>query len=111
MKSTRLKSIEVLDNYTRAQIYNYIFRNSGVGYNEVKKALGVANATVRHHLDILIQTGYMSSISRGNGTLYYVSCQKNDLLTRRKAHIKRTLENTIINCEGAIKNSKREIKA
>jgi len=59
MKSTRLKPIEVLDNYTRAQIYNYIFRNSGVGYNEVKKALGVANATVRHHLDILIQTGYM----------------------------------------------------
>jgi len=111
MKSTRLKPIEVLDNYTRAQIYNYIFRNSGVGYNEVKKALGVANATVRHHLDILIQTGYMSSISRGNGTLYYVSCRKNDLLTRRKAHIKRTLENTIINCEGAIKNSKREIKA
>jgi len=53
----------------------------------------------------------MGSISRGNGTLYYVSCRKNDLLTRRKAHIKRTLENTIINCEGAIKNSKREIKA
>ncbi|MBS3064290.1 MAG: winged helix-turn-helix transcriptional regulator [DPANN group archaeon] len=111
MKSTRLKPLEVLDNYTRAQIFNYIFRNSGVGYNEVKKALGVANATVRHHLDILIQTGYMSSISRGNGTLYYVLDKQTDLLTQRKAHMDRTLENTIINCEGAIKNSKRKIKA
>jgi len=53
MKSTRLKSIEVLDNYTRAQIYNYIFRNSGVGYNEVKKALGVANATVRYDIILI----------------------------------------------------------
>ena len=111
MKSTRLKPLEVLDNYTRAQIFNYIFRNSGVGYNEVKKALGVANATVRHHLDILIQTGYMDSISRGNGTLYYVLDKQTDLLTQRKAHMDRTLENTIINCEGAIKNSKRKIKA
>ena len=111
MKSTRLKPLEVLDNYTRAQIFNYIFRSSGVGYNEVKKALGVANATVRHHLDILIQTGYMSSISRGNGTLYYVLDKQTDLLTQRKAHMDRTLENTIINCEGAIKNSKRKIKA
>jgi predicted transcriptional regulator len=49
----RIRKDEVLDNFIRGRIFEYIRVNPGSSYNRIMHELGVRNGTLVHHLKML----------------------------------------------------------
>lgn len=62
---TKLKRENVLDHETRGMIRGYVIANPGDHFNAIKKALGLKNGTLAHHLSILERESFVRSVRDG----------------------------------------------
>jgi len=58
---TRIGRSEVLDDYTRGRVYQYLEMNPGDHFNAICRALGLGAGTVTYHLSVLERTGLVAS--------------------------------------------------
>ncbi len=56
---------EVLDNFVRGQIYGYLTAFPGSHYGKLKRALGITNGTLSHHLYTMEKMGLIKSRTEG----------------------------------------------
>ncbi|UCG70886.1 MAG: winged helix-turn-helix transcriptional regulator [Thermoplasmata archaeon] len=68
---TRIKKEEVLDNEIRGMIRGYIIANPGDNYNSIKRALGLNNGTLAHHLKVLEKAEIIQSKQDGMFKRFY----------------------------------------
>jgi predicted transcriptional regulator len=62
---SKIKKDQILDHFTRGQIYQYIKRNPGETYSTIKKELDLKNGTLTHHLKIMEKGGLIHSARNG----------------------------------------------
>lgn len=68
---TRIKKEEVLEHFTRGEIFGYILANPGEHLNAIKRALDINNGRLVYHLTKLEKTGYIfSKIDRSYKRFY-----------------------------------------
>jgi predicted transcriptional regulator len=68
---SKLNKDKVLNQFLRGQIYGYIMAYPGENYSSIKKAMGVENGTLTHHLYILEREGFVSSRVDGRNKRFY----------------------------------------
>ncbi len=68
---TRIKKDEVLDNEIRGMIRGYIIANPGDNYNSIKRALGLNNGVLAHHLRVLERAELVKSRQDGMYKRFY----------------------------------------
>jgi DNA-binding MarR family transcriptional regulator len=68
---SKIKKDDVLDNFVRGQIFDYIRLNPGTYYTELKNELGLRNGTLTHHLHMLEIQGFINSKREGIRKLFY----------------------------------------
>lgn len=68
---SRIHHDEVLDNFTRGQIFGYIKARPGEHYNSIKESLGLTNGTLSHHLRILEKEEFIHSLRDGFNARFY----------------------------------------
>ncbi|MFQ6060067.1 MAG: OmpL47-type beta-barrel domain-containing protein [Thermoplasmata archaeon] len=68
---SKLKKDEILNQFSRGQIYGYIVAYPGENYSSIKKALDVGNGTLTHHLYILEREGFVTSRMDGRYKRFY----------------------------------------
>jgi DNA-binding MarR family transcriptional regulator len=68
---TRIKKEQVLDNEIRGMIRGYIIANPGDNYNSIKRALGLNNGALAHHLRILERAKIIQSKKDGMYKRFY----------------------------------------
>jgi DNA-binding MarR family transcriptional regulator/PKD repeat protein len=68
---SRLKRDEVLDNFERGRIYQYIMMNPGDYYSNIKKMLDMNNGTLTYHLKVLEQKEFIRSRTEGKLKRFY----------------------------------------
>ncbi|HEV8594104.1 MAG TPA: PKD domain-containing protein, partial [Thermoplasmata archaeon] len=68
---TRIKDDEVLDQFTRGQIYGYIRVHPGDTYTDIKRNLQLNNGTLTYHLDVLERQQLIRSAVRGARKMFY----------------------------------------
>ncbi|NIP36194.1 MAG: winged helix-turn-helix transcriptional regulator [Thermoplasmata archaeon] len=68
---SRMKGEEVLDQFTRGQVYGLIRGNPGIHYSEIKRVLLIGNGTLAHHLSVLEREGFIKSRRKGINKLFY----------------------------------------
>ena len=69
----RMKKDEVLDQFTRGQIYGYIVVHPGDSYVDVKRNLQLNNGTLTHHLNVLERDGLIRSKNVGTRKLFFAA--------------------------------------
>ena len=70
---TRMKKEEVLDQFTRGQIYGYIVVHPGDSYVDAKRNLQLNNGTLTHHLNVLERDGLIRSKNVGTRKLFFAA--------------------------------------
>jgi predicted transcriptional regulator len=73
---TRIKKEEVLDNEIRGMIRGYIIANPGDNYNSIKRALGLNNGALAHHLRVLEKAEIIQSKQDGMFKRFYPAGMK-----------------------------------
>jgi len=68
---TRLKDEDVLDQFTRGQIFGYIRVHPGDTYTDIKRNLGLTNGTLTYHLDVLAKQGFVRAVVRGSRKMFF----------------------------------------
>jgi PKD repeat protein len=68
---TKLKKEEILDHFTRGEIYGYIMANPGDHYNSIKKALKLSDGSFAHHIHVLEREGIVKSVRDGTHRRFY----------------------------------------
>jgi len=68
---TRLRDEEVLDQFTRGQIYGYIRVHPGDTYTDIKRNLSLNNGTLTYHLDVLERERLVRAVNRGSRKMFY----------------------------------------
>jgi len=68
---SRLKDDQVLDQFTRGQIFGYIRVHPGDSYTDIKRNLDLNAGTLTYHLDVLERGGLVRSMTRGARKLFY----------------------------------------
>jgi predicted GH43/DUF377 family glycosyl hydrolase/DNA-binding MarR family transcriptional regulator len=68
---SRLKKEEVLDQFTRGRIYEYIRNNPGDHYNSIKQELNLNNGVLSYHLRTLEREQYLKSTRDGMYKRFY----------------------------------------
>jgi DNA-binding MarR family transcriptional regulator len=68
---SRLKKEEVLDQFTRGRIYEYIRNNPGDHYNSIKQELNLNNGVLAYHLKTLEREDYIKSTRDGIYKRFY----------------------------------------
>lgn len=66
------KKEEILNHYTRGQIYGYIIAQVIPHYNQIKRGLDLTNGTTAYHLRILEKHGIVKSVKKGHKKHFYV---------------------------------------
>ena len=62
---SKLKRIEILDNYIRGKIMGIVQMNPGIMYSAIKKELGIPNGSLAYHLSIMEREGFIISSRDG----------------------------------------------
>jgi predicted transcriptional regulator len=76
---SRLRKVEVLDNYTRGRLMGYLQSNPGVNYNLIRDELGLNNGTLTYHLQVMEREGYIRSERSGLHKRFYpLNAKKED---------------------------------
>ncbi len=68
---TKLRRDEVLDNFTRGEIYGFIRLNPGESYSDIKRSLGLATGPLTYHLAVLERMGLIRSVPDRARKLFY----------------------------------------
>jgi WD40 repeat protein/DNA-binding transcriptional ArsR family regulator len=68
---TRIKKEKVLDNEIRGMIRGYVIANPGDNYNSIKRALGLNNGVLAHHLKVLERAEIIKSRQDGMFKRFY----------------------------------------
>lgn len=68
---SKLHHDDVLDHFTRGQIYGYIKAKPGEHYNTIKASLGLNNGTLSHHLRVLEKEEFIYSQRDGFNARFY----------------------------------------
>jgi DNA-binding MarR family transcriptional regulator len=68
---TKIRREDVLDHFVRGQIYGYIQSSPGEHYNAIKKALGLTNGSLAHHLKTLEREEFIRSRRFGLHRRFY----------------------------------------
>jgi DNA-binding MarR family transcriptional regulator len=68
---TRLKKEEILDQFTRGKIYEYIMGHPGDHYNSIREELNLNNGVLTYHLRILEREDYIRSMRDGIYKRFY----------------------------------------
>ncbi|MBN1539294.1 MAG: PKD domain-containing protein [Candidatus Thermoplasmatota archaeon] len=68
---SRIKRDEVLDNFERGRIYQYIIMNPGDYFSHIKGMLGLNNGTLTYHLKVLEQREFIRSVTEGSLKRFY----------------------------------------
>jgi predicted transcriptional regulator len=73
---TRIKKEKVLDNEIRGMIRGYVIANPGDNYNSIKRALGLNNGVLAHHLKVLEKAEIIKSRQAGMFKRFYPATMK-----------------------------------
>ncbi|MCJ2564265.1 MAG: pectinesterase family protein, partial [Candidatus Thermoplasmatota archaeon] len=68
---TKLRKRNVLDNYERGRIYQYIEMNPGEHYSQIKRDLTLPNGSLVHHLRVLEKASKIKSRTDGRFKRFY----------------------------------------
>ncbi|MGA1872955.1 MAG: PKD domain-containing protein [Thermoplasmatota archaeon] len=68
---SRIKRDEVLDNFERGRIYQYILLNPGDYFSHIREMLGLNSGTLTYHLKVLEQREFIRSRTDGNLKRFY----------------------------------------
>ena len=68
---SRIRNDEVLNNFERGRIYQYIVMNPGEHFSRIKKMLDLNTGTLTYHLKVLEQRNYIKSRSVGMYKRFY----------------------------------------
>lgn len=68
---SRITRDEILDTPTRAAVLEAIEDDPGVHVNELLRRLDVGDGTLRYHLDVLVDEGFVTRLDRGGYTRFF----------------------------------------
>jgi predicted transcriptional regulator len=68
---SRFKGEEVLDQFTRGQVYGVIRSNPGINYSKIREVLQIGNGTLSYHLSVLEKEGFIKSNREGLNRLFF----------------------------------------
>ena len=68
---TRLKKEEVLDQFTRGRVYQFVEGRPGSHFSEILRHLGLAHGALAYHLSVLEREGMLHSRTQGTRRLFY----------------------------------------
>lgn len=83
---TRLKKKEVLNQFTRGEIYGFIKANPGVHLTAIKENLGLANGVLAYHLKVLIREEFIVARREGGYKRFY---PRDMMVPRKRVHFTR----------------------
>jgi len=83
---TRLKHKEVLNQFTRGEIYGFIQANPGVHLTAIKENLGLANGVLAYHLKVLIREEFIVTRREGGFKRFYPRDMR---VPRKRVHFTR----------------------
>jgi len=83
---TRLKKKEVLNQFTRGEIYGFIEANPGVHLTAIKENLGLANGVLAYHLKVLIREEFIVARREGGYKRFYPRDMR---VPRKRVHFTR----------------------
>ncbi len=67
----RIPQPQLLNHSLRNEIFNYVNRNPGATFTQVRDGVGAASGTVQHHLRVLVRGDALRSVQTGKYTLYW----------------------------------------
>ncbi|MDP6155191.1 MAG: winged helix-turn-helix domain-containing protein [Candidatus Thermoplasmatota archaeon] len=74
-KIHNIEAIRILENEKRRLIFTYIGEHPGEHYRRIKRELGIASGTLRHHLRRLEEAGMIRSERVGKYRYFYPICK------------------------------------
>lgn len=83
---TRLRRKEVLNQFTRGEIYGFIKANPGVHLTSIKENLGLANGVLAYHLKVLVREEFLVVRREGGFKRFYPRDMK---VPRKRVHFTR----------------------
>jgi predicted transcriptional regulator len=83
---TRLRRNEVLNQFTRGEIFGFIQANPGVHLTSIKENLGLANGVLAYHLKVLIREEFIVARREGGYKRFYPKDMK---VPRKRVHFTR----------------------
>ena len=83
---TRLKKDEVLNQFTRGEIYGFIKANPGIHLTAIKENLGLANGVLAYHLKVLIREEFIVARREGGYKRFYPRDMR---VPRKRVHFSR----------------------
>ena len=83
---TRIKRKEVLNQFTRGEIYGFIKANPGVHLTAIKENLGLANGVLAYHLKVLIREEFVVARNEGGYKRFYPRDMR---VPRKRVHFTR----------------------
>ncbi len=87
----RIKKKDVLNHFTRGQIYGYIQANPGAHYNAILQDLSMHNGVTAYHLHVLEREGYIKSFRDGMYKRFYPKDMKIPEKKLHLSHIQKSL--------------------
>ena len=63
---------ELLENFTRKRIYDYLSAHKIAHYNQIKRELKLKNGNAAYHLRVLEMRDIVGSKKRGNRRYFYI---------------------------------------
>ncbi len=83
---TRLKRDEVLNQFTRGEIYGFIKANPGVHLTSIKENLDLANGVLAYHLKVLLREEFIVARREGGYKRFY---PRDMQVPRKRVHFTR----------------------
>ncbi len=83
---TRLRRKEVLNQFTRGEIFGFIKANPGVHLTAIKENLGLANGVLAYHLKVLVREEFLVVRREGGFKRFYPRDMK---VPRKRIHFTR----------------------
>jgi len=83
---TRLRRKEVLNQFTRGEIFGFIKANPGVHLTAIKENLGLANGVLAYHLKVLVREEFIVVRREGGFKRFYPRDMK---VPRKRVHFTR----------------------
>ncbi len=83
---TRLRRKEVLNQFTRGEIYGFIQANPGIHLTAIKENLGLANGVLAYHLKVLVREEFIVVRREGGYKRFYPRDMK---VPRKRVHFTR----------------------
>lgn len=77
---TRLKKDQILDNFTRGEIYGYIKVHPGDCFSDIQRNLELGSGQLMYHLDVLEREGMVRSRPLGSKRVFFVAGTSEKLL-------------------------------